>query len=90
MIESLGRGNYGEVFKALSAHGNLVAIKQFRSQAMQQFHMIIREISNLKKLDHLNILKFYDCYIVDDYKYYMVTEFCQGGALTDFISKVHN
>jgi len=63
----------------------MVAIKQFKSQAMQMFHMIIREISNLKKLDHPNILKFYDCYIVDEHKYYMVTEFCPGGALTAFI-----
>jgi len=57
---------------------------------MQVFHMIIREISNLKRLDHPNILKFYDCYIVDDHKYYMVTEFCPGGALPDFIAQVSN
>lgn len=88
IVESLGRGNFGEVQKARSAHGNLVALKSFRSQALQQFHMIVREISNLKKLDHPNILKFYDCYIVDDYKYYMVTEFCPGGALTDFIANL--
>jgi serine/threonine protein kinase len=55
---------------------------------MQQFQMIIREISNLKRLDHPNILKFYDCYIVDDYRYYMVTEFCPGGALPDYIGQV--
>lgn len=50
--------------------------------------MIIREISNLKKLDHPNILKFYDCYIVDDVKYYMVTEYCPGGSLPDFIAQI--
>lgn len=55
---------------------------------MQVFYTIIREISNLKRLDHPNILKFYDCYIVDEHKYYMVTEFCPGGALTDFITQV--
>jgi serine/threonine protein kinase len=74
------------VLKAKSAHGNLVAIKSFKSQAMKQ--LILKEISNLKKLDHPNILKFYDCYNVDDYKYYMVTEFCAGGSLPDFISQM--
>lgn len=53
---------------------------------MHLFHMIVREVLNLKRMDHPNILKFYDCYVVDDYKYYMVTEYCQGGALPEFIA----
>lgn len=50
--------------------------------------MISREVQNLKKMDHPNILKFYDCYVVDDYKYYMVTEYCPGGSLVDFASSI--
>jgi serine/threonine protein kinase len=65
IIQSLGKGAYGEVSKAKSVHNNLVAIKKFKPEAVMQFHSIIREISNLKKLDHPNILKFYDCYIVN-------------------------
>ena len=69
----MGKGAYGEVFKASSIHNTLVAIKKFKSEAVQLFHFIIREISNLKRLDHPNILKFYDCYIVNENRYYMVT-----------------
>lgn len=50
--------------------------------------MIIHEISNLKRLEHRNILKFYECYIIDDNKYVLVTEFCEGGCLTTGLLQV--
>ena len=65
MLEVLGTGAYGQVSKAKSKHNNYVAVKKFKSQAVQYFYVIIREISNLKKMDHPNVLKLYDCYIVD-------------------------
>lgn len=40
----------------------------------------------LKSIDHPNVLKYYECYM-DDYNYYIVTEFCPGGELLSFIVK---
>ena len=42
------------------------------------------EIASLKKMDHPNIIKIYECY-EDDFGYYVVTELCSGGELFDEI-----
>ena len=47
---------------------------------------MFKEIDNLKKLDHPNILRMYE--IFEDHKrYYVVTDICQGGELFDEIVK---
>ncbi len=81
----IGTGSFGEVFKGRTVHGRYVALKKFKSEAVQRFYLINREISNLKKLQHPNIVQFFDCYIVNENKYYLVTEFCEGGTLYDFV-----
>ena len=65
-----------------------MAIKKFKPEAIHYFYIIIREISNLKKMDHANVLKLHDCYIVNSNRYYMVTEYCPGGCLKDFLSEL--
>jgi calcium-dependent protein kinase len=40
----------------------------------------------LKSIDHPNVLKYYECYM-DEFNYYIVTEFCPGGELLSFIVK---
>lgn len=47
----------------------------------------MREVGNLKILTHPNIARFYDCYIVDDKKYYIVMEYCPGGTLQEHLAK---
>jgi len=44
------------------------------------------EIGMLKSIDHPNVLKYYECYM-DEFNYYIVTEFCPGGELLSFIVK---
>jgi serine/threonine protein kinase len=44
-------------------------------------NQIIREINNLRRLNHTNILKFYECYVIDDDLFVMVTEYCSEGSL---------
>ena len=46
----------------------------------------MNEIEMLKTVDHPNILKYYECY-EDRHNYYIVTEFCAGGELINFILK---
>ena len=44
----------------------------------------MHEISMLKSIDHPTVLKYYECY-QDDYNYYIVTEYCSGGELLNFL-----
>lgn len=51
--------------------------------------MIKDEVSILTKLDHPNIVKYYETY--DDLKYmYLVMEYCPGGELFERIAKSEN
>ena len=40
------------------------------------------EIASLKKIDHPNVVKIYECF-EDSTGYYIVTELCSGGELFD-------
>ena len=86
----IGAGTFGEVEKARTMHGGYVAIKKFKPSLVQCFWLINRETSNLRRLEHPNIVHFYDCFIVDDNKYYLVTEYCEGGTLYDFLQQRHS
>eukprot|EP00940_MAST-03C_sp_MAST-3C-sp2_P003613 g3613.t1 len=46
---------------------------------------ILDEIEILKKLDHPNIVKLIDVYIVKDKSVYMFLSYCNGGTLKDLI-----
>lgn len=62
-VEKIGEGVYGEVYKAKdNLTGEMVALKRIRldSEADGVPRTAIREISLLKELDHLNIVKLLD------------------------------
>ena len=46
----------------------------------------MNELNILKMLDHPNIIKLYETYEEDD-QVHLVTEYCSGGELFDFIVK---
>ena len=46
----------------------------------------IEEVNIIKHLDHPNIFKIYE-FFLDDYNYYLVTEFLEGGELFTYISQ---
>ena len=47
---------------------------------------VLNELNVLKKMDHPNIIKIFEFYIGDN-DYNLVTEYCNGGDLFDFIQK---
>ena len=81
------KGSFGVVYKALHFHTNSIrAVKVIRKQSRSKEERLqtINEIENLRKLDHSNILKIYEFY-KDRYKFYIVTEYCEGGELLDYL-----
>ena len=47
-------------------------------------YLLLRELTILKKLDHPNIVKFYEIY-QDQLNFHLVMEHCDGGELLEFI-----
>lgn len=65
--ESLGRGTYGEVFKAMVA-GKFMAVKKIpldfslgQKQAEREANVLLQEINTLKRLKHPRIVRYHGC-----------------------------
>ena len=84
----LGAGAFGKVFlsESVADRSFKVAIKVLnKSKLKDNIAQIKEEVSILTKLDHPNIVKYYETY--DDTKYiYLVMEYCSGGELFDRIA----
>ena len=87
-IKSLGEGSYGEVFlvkhKTIGAVRAMKVIRKIDNYAENNDEEVINEINILKKMDHPNIIKIFEFYI-DKENYYLITEYCNGGDLFDFV-----
>ena len=84
----LGVGAFGRVFMTTNRHDkNLkVAIKVLDKHKLKEnIDCIIEEVAILNKLDHPNIVKYFETY--DDNKYiYLVMEYVSGQQLFDKIT----
>ncbi|XP_004691365.1 PREDICTED: myosin-IIIa [Condylura cristata] len=90
IIETIGKGTYGKVFKVLNKkNGQKAAVK-----ILDPIHDIDEEIEAeyniLKALsDHPNVVKFYGMYFKKDKingdKLWLVLELCNGGSVTDLV-----
>uniref|UniRef100_A0A3Q2ZBU2 Myosin IIIA n=1 Tax=Hippocampus comes TaxID=109280 RepID=A0A3Q2ZBU2_HIPCM len=88
IIETIGKGTYGKVYKVLNkADGSKAAVK-----ILDPIHDIDEEIEAeyniLKALsDHANVVKFYGMFYKKDVKcgdqLWLVLELCNGGSVTD-------
>ncbi|XP_069047374.1 myosin-IIIa isoform X4 [Lepisosteus oculatus] len=90
IIETIGKGTYGKVFKVLNkTSGSKAAVK-----VLDPIHDIDEEIEAeyniLKALsDHPNVVKFYGMFYKKDVKngdqLWLVLELCNGGSVTDLV-----
>lgn len=88
----LGTGAFGKVFKTHNKHNkdHLVAIKVMnKAKLADHLDAIQEEIEILTKLDHPNIVRYYETYIDEKY-IYLVMEFIGGGELFDKITQQEN
>ena len=85
----LGSGAFGKVFKTFNKHNqdHLVAIKVMnKAKLKDHLEAIQEEVDILTKLDHPNIVKYYETYIDERY-IYLVMEYIGGGELFQKIAE---
>jgi calcium-dependent protein kinase len=85
----LGSGEFGKVFLSSSVHNPdlQVAIKAMDKIKLKvDVELIAHEVAAISKLDHPNIINFYETY--NDYRYvYLVMEYCPGKPLSRHFSE---
>lgn len=81
----LGKGAYGKVYLSENrTNPNLkVAIKVLNKTLIgNDIKCLLEEIKILHKLDHPNIVKYFETY-EDQHHMYLIMEYCNGGELFD-------
>ena len=90
LTKSLGKGSFGEVFLTKKVNGKeLYATKRMDRAEFDKpdnNKRLLNEISILQKISHKNIVKLIEVKKTKSH-IYMVTEFCNGGSLTDNLNK---
>ncbi|XP_048378568.1 mitogen-activated protein kinase kinase kinase kinase 5-like isoform X2 [Stegostoma tigrinum] len=83
IIQRVGGGTYGEVYKARHKQtGNLAAVKLIKMEPDDDFSVIQQEIIMVKSCTHQNIVAYYGSYIRSN-KLWICMEYCGGGSLQD-------
>ena len=89
IIKLLGEGQFGKVYKAKKKGSNeiyAIKITNIENFNENQKKYINQEREILKELDHPNILKYVDYKKINN-KIYIITEYLNGGSLSDTLEK---
>ena len=82
----IGKGAFGTVFKAFElCSGRRVAIKQIKMDENNK-NLVLKEIEVLKKVEHPNIVKYFNFLKEDNYMF-IIMEFLEGGTLKEYIQE---
>jgi len=84
VVRVLGEGASCEVRECVQTSTDLVVALKRMTKTKMNLSLFEREVSILRDLDHVNIIKFIDCYM-DSSNYYISTSLCSGGELFDRI-----
>ncbi|EGR29754.1 hypothetical protein IMG5_149050 [Ichthyophthirius multifiliis] len=91
LIEKLGQGAFGKVYKAKSKKTNqLVALKQMDKQQIKNqgmYKQIQTEVKVMYTLDHPNIIKLYN-HFEEEKSIFLVLEYAGGGQLWKILREV--
>lgn len=91
IVEELGRGQFGKVFKGLRKDdGEVVAIKILTIDETADddtFRAVAKEIQMLRDCNHHSIVGFYGAYIKGN-ELWIIMEFCDAGSCSKMMTKM--
>lgn len=89
LLDKLGKGAYGVVYKAINIYeGNTVAVKKLslKGCSKEVVDSLTAEIALLKSLDHDNIVRYID-HIKREKELNIVMEYVENGSLAHMVKK---
>lgn len=66
-MKKLGNGKQGIVFKGVDKKGKEVAMKQIFCSDSNEIKKVQEEVNLIKKLEHQNMVQYYDCFETTQY-----------------------
>lgn len=88
LLRLLGKGSFGKVYMATDKLGKVFAVKEINYVTETKIlKRIQNEIEILKVLDHPNIIKLHDVIKDSESKIYLITEYCAGGDLVQYLKR---
>jgi tetratricopeptide (TPR) repeat protein len=90
LIRLIGHGGMGEVYEASRIQGDFdhrVAIKVLQTEAAAQLERFHAERQILARLEHPGIARLYDGGLTADERPFMVMEYVEGRAITEFCAR---
>lgn len=83
LLQRIGSGTYGDVYKARMMRTNeLAAVKVIKIEPGDDFSIIQQEILVMKDCKHPNIVRYFGSYLRRE-KLWIAMEYCGGGSLQD-------
>ncbi|KAH0789686.1 Serine/threonine-protein kinase 4 [Histomonas meleagridis] len=84
IIEQIGEGSYGKVFKGIDKHTKeIVAIKVIELET--DWLPLLAEINMVIDLHHDSIVNYYGWFF-EEGKLWLIMEYCDGGSLSDIMN----
>ncbi len=85
IVDRIASGGFGSVYKAKRDDGMVCALKilhadKINQEVVERFH---REVRVMQKLDHPNVVKFYELGVHDDGRPFLTMELLEGESLRD-------
>ncbi|KAH0717772.1 hypothetical protein KY285_013803 [Solanum tuberosum] len=80
VVNKLGEGGFGPVFKGLLPDGTTIAVKQLSGKSKQGIREFVNEIGTISALQHPNLVKLMGC-CAEDNELLLIYEYMENNSL---------
>jgi len=81
--KAIGKGSFSKIYRGINDNHDDIAVKIIKKKKINE-KLVSREITLLKTVAHINIVKLIDVFVSEN-KYYLILEYCHNGDLKQFV-----